>query len=512
MSSEWDFGGGRYKSVVFLDDIRESQKVALELAHRLRAVAQVLEAERDGLQWPSGMNMRFAYDNLVPRSASDMHRVAVKARRIDERCLWLRECLLDAEHAYRDAELRLQAESDKRNGGNARLITTIIHALAFAIPGGMLISTLTKPILTYVDDVLERVAAGDLRLEDVGVGDLLLAAAADNADGTLAGIGALVQTLLTPVLGFQTGSGTVPAARHIRSGLIFFSGSSDHDVIVEQMQETVPYRSAIHDLPPVSSSSVVDVVRGLTALSNEASALPGVIEVRENHTSAGGRTWTVLIPGTQELSFGPGSNPKDMRSNLDLLATGMADTTVGVYLAMKDAGIKPDEPVLLIGHSQGGMTAASLAGTEGIDSEFQINAMMTIGSPIGAGFDIPESVEVLSVEHSNDVITSLDGARNAPRENHTTVVNHLRHSDDPARRAVAYDIGKAHSLEVYTDTIERLVDEGIEPVDAWLTGAAAMFGSDVTVTQATRYQIRRDPRTPHREGLTQLTTPQAAPQ
>ena len=73
---------------------------------------------------------------------------------------------------------------------------------------------------------------------------------------------------------------------------------------------------------------------------------------------------------------------------------------------MRDAGIGSDEPVLLVGHSQGGIEAAWIASHS---SEFSVTQVVTAGSPIAVLGDYPAGTQVLSLEHHGDVVPLLDG-------------------------------------------------------------------------------------------------------
>ncbi len=124
---------------------------------------------------------------------------------------------------------------------------------------------------------------------------------------------------------------------------------------------------------------------------------------------------------------------------------------------MAKAGIQPG-PVLLTGHSQGGITAASLASDPAFMSRYNVTDIVTGGSPIGR-FDIPESVNVLSIEHTQDPVPRLDGVPNPERHNWTTVHRNLATAPNGAPLT---DVGQAHNGVGYITTGE-LVDHSKDP-------------------------------------------------
>ena len=69
---------------------------------------------------------------------------------------------------------------------------------------------------------------------------------------------------------------------------------------------------------------------------------------------------------------------------------------------------------MLVGHSQGGMVAAELAGELNRDHEFTVTHVVTAGSPIGLS-PVPSSISVLSLENRGDVVPELDGSDNPAR-------------------------------------------------------------------------------------------------
>lgn len=85
----------------------------------------------------------------------------------------------------------------------------------------------------------------------------------------------------------------------------------------------------------------------------------------------------VYISGTDfskeyDSPFGAGSN-------IALLTTGSAASLQAVKKAMTNAGITKQTPVVLTGHSQGGMIALSLANS----GEYRVEAVITAGTPVG---------------------------------------------------------------------------------------------------------------------------------
>jgi len=85
---------------------------------------------------------------------------------------------------------------------------------------------------------------------------------------------------------------------------------------------------------------------------------------------------------------------------------------------MTDAGIGPHEPVLLVGHSLGGMEAATLLAH---GSGFDVTHVVTAGSPIAGIQDYPSGSHVLSLENRGDLVPLLDGHDNADSVGQVTV-------------------------------------------------------------------------------------------
>lgn len=172
---------------------------------------------------------------------------------------------------------------------------------------------------------------------------------------------------------------------------------------------------------PVSLAGLIGALSGVAGLSVGASSpLNGTIAVATLAGADGGIRHIVYVPGTDDMATTPWSQDgdvRDMGTNLDLMAGNDTSYGRGVLAAMADAGIGPDEPVLLVGHSQGGMTAAALAAG---DTPYDIRQVVTAGAPT-AQVDLPGGVRVLSLENRGDVIPLTDGEPNRPSVGQTTV-------------------------------------------------------------------------------------------
>lgn len=151
-----------------------------------------------------------------------------------------------------------------------------------------------------------------------------------------------------------------------------------------------------------------------------------VVDITRVVDEEGNVTWRVTLPSTQNWQAGfdwwEQGAANDLGSNLALILTPSQQAAYErmVLDAMHQAGIGPDDEVMLVGFSQGGILAGKLASTP--DLPFTISAIVVGGAPIDH-MDIPPEVSVLSFQHTTDIVPSLDGT--APSDhgpNWTTVV------------------------------------------------------------------------------------------
>jgi ElaB/YqjD/DUF883 family membrane-anchored ribosome-binding protein len=232
---------------------------------------------------------------------------------------------------------------------------------------------------------------------------------------------------------------------------------------------------------PASDGDVMRTVRdGYTA--------PGSVAVTRLDHPDGTRSWLVSVPGTESWTVG-GGNPLDLQSNLELLAGQSAAASSLTVAAMEQAGIAPGEPVMLAGHSQGGMTAMALAGSAAVTSRFAITHVLTAGAPVAAMGSRP-GIQVLSVEHSTDVVPALDGSDNPDTPDRTTVKRDLSESADPAERAAGLSVAGSHDVDLYAQTLDLVdADAAQDPsLTAWRESVGStIFGADGTTAVVTEY-------------------------
>lgn len=152
---------------------------------------------------------------------------------------------------------------------------------------------------------------------------------------------------------------------------------------------------------------------------------PGRIRILQVGQPGGQAAWIVELPGTQAWGLRSGPNPLDVTSDLGLLAG--TDTPLGravaqaLSAAMREAGVSPGEqPVMLVGHSQGGILAGALASSARFRRRFHVTHVVTGGAPISR-MPIPSSVSVLALEHVQDPVPRLDQRGNPDRAAWVTV-------------------------------------------------------------------------------------------
>jgi hypothetical protein len=213
------------------------------------------------------------------------------------------------------------------------------------------------------------------------------------------------------------GAGSVAASFRLLSGLL-----GDGNARVSDLGED-PTADAAG--PP---RGLRDVLAGL---ARRNLGRPGEIDVRLLD-GADGRRWVIVdVPGTKDWSLSPHNRDvTSLATNLRAISGEPTTYERGVVEAMRRAGVQPDDQVLLVGHSEGGLVAVDAAKHLASTGEFRVTHVVTAGAPIAlvAG-GIPPSVDVLALENEGDLVPHLDGAENPDRVNVTTATTRHDHGD-----------------------------------------------------------------------------------
>lgn len=168
------------------------------------------------------------------------------------------------------------------------------------------------------------------------------------------------------------------------------------------------------------------------------------------------RRWLVSLPGTDHTSLHSQPNAADVESNmmeqLNLDSPMRRGTIAVINAAMEAEGVPADqrqfERVLICGHSQGGMIAAALASLDPAEVGFNVDRVLTLGSPTRR-LRLRPDVQMLAVEHIQDIVPSMDGS---PRKVPDQRVVARRRLTRPRVGPLLY----AHSSSTYTETLHMM--------------------------------------------------------
>jgi len=114
----------------------------------------------------------------------------------------------------------------------------------------------------------------------------------------------------------------------------------------------------------------------------------------------------VFIGGTADFSPVAGDEPFDMTSNVVAMTPLPAGSYRAVEAALADAGVTSTSEIAFTGYSQGATLAMALAAS----GDYSTVGVLAVGGPFGA-VDVPEGIPVIELEHTDDLVTVLGGAR-----------------------------------------------------------------------------------------------------
>ena len=212
-------------------------------------------------------------------------------------------------------------------------------------------------------------------------------------------------------------------------------------------EEAAHYAVLERMAPP---DSIDDLMRTETMLDPSGAKDQTVVDFQKITDEDGTVRWIITLPSTQDWNLGsdPGA-VNDLGGNLTMMLLPEVQTQYerAVLEAMKQAGVQSDDQVMLVGFSQGGILAGLMAqkyanGGNMSHGGYNITDIVAAGSPI-EGFSIPDSVHVISTEHTWDPVHQLDMHAGPAPDNFETVTG----GDQWIKP------GDAHFAAHYTETL-----------------------------------------------------------
>jgi hypothetical protein len=259
--------------------------------------------------------------------------------------------------------------------------------------------------------------------------------------------------------------GPLPFVEHLSAESAAADASTWYDV---------PGHAAV--LPGATSYStgalgVADLMAALDSLNDRPD---GTIAVQ---TVAGpdGPLHIVLLPGTDALGLPWDFDPDVRDGQTDLAAVaGLPNAYAdGIRQALDSAGVG-DDPVLLVGHSLGGIVANQLAHDHGLN----VAGVITAGSPITT---IPAEIPVLSLANRGDVVPMLLGEDPVDTVGHVSVEFDDHEASVVANHDLGHYVAGAHAVDASAD----------QSIQAQLAGWQPFLAGGRATTQ--EFTITREP-------------------
>lgn len=196
---------------------------------------------------------------------------------------------------------------------------------------------------------------------------------------------------------------------------------------------------------------------GLAGAFRRMPAATGAQVAVEKYTMPGAAArYVAYLSGSRSMSLreAGGSEPWDMKSNVELYAGGRSASYQATLDAVRASGARPGDRVDVVAHSQGGMIAAHLA----MESEFAVTTQMTAGSPVEPTLRADQTL--VQLRHTDDVVSALAAGGSAEGTGSPDSFTASR-VGDPDDGPQDLDL-RTHALENYIETAAT-VDASSDP-------------------------------------------------
>ncbi|MFF4533558.1 hypothetical protein ACFY1P_30315 [Streptomyces sp. NPDC001407] len=196
-------------------------------------------------------------------------------------------------------------------------------------------------------------------------------------------------------------------------------------------------------------------LRNLAALGNDGRTLVQRVTGPDGITR-----YLALLPG---MAFGLPRNPTPQDLVGAVTAVGRNDSPYTRAVRKALALTVPDgAEVALIGHSQGGVTAMSLAELPQVTDRWRLTHVVAVGSPIDFKRPRDPRTRVVSIVNEHDVVPSLEGR--SPVSVFPLPADWLEITwADPT-----HDFPQCHNVDVYAQGLDKVVPEARDQVDELL--------------------------------------------
>ena len=185
--------------------------------------------------------------------------------------------------------------------------------------------------------------------------------------------------------------------------------ADDGNGYADAPQQIVPGQDGAPDLR--DPTSVADIVHNTNAGYGDAET--GEVAMTVVRDDSGEVTGVVAtVPGTEQWSPVAGDNPMDLTGNAAQAgpaghSAGAEATADAIGQLYRDHGIPPDTPLMISGHSQGGMIAGSLAADQDFASRYNLASVMSYGAPVD-NYAVNPDVAYLHFQHDGDPVPMID--------------------------------------------------------------------------------------------------------